>query len=88
MIINVRYRAHLAELTKTGAETMETAGNKIAMVKDVLRHIKKSFGPEAEKNAKSMIITVNGHSILHLDHYKTQLREGDEVSFMPICGGG
>jgi len=83
MKIKVRYRAHLAELTKTGEETLEAAS-----IRDLLSHIKRSFGQEAEKTAKSMIIAVNGQSILQLKVYKTPLHDGDEVSFLPICGGG
>ena len=83
MKIKVRYRAHLAQLTNAGEEVLEAAS-----VKDVLKHIKKNFGAEAEKSAKSMLIAVNGQSILQLKHFKTPLSEGDEVAFMPICGGG
>ena len=83
MKINVRYRAHLAQLINSNEETLEAAS-----VNDVLKHIKNSFGADAWKLAKSMIIAVNGHSILQLNHFKTLLSDGDEVAFMPICGGG
>ena len=83
MGIKVRYRARLAQFTNTGEETLEAAS-----VKDVLAHIKKSFGADAEKNAKAMIVAVNGQSVLQLRHFKTPLQDGDEVSFLPICGGG
>jgi len=83
MQVTVKYRSHLAALTKTAAESLEAA-----TVKDVLRHIRTQFGAEAEKLAKTMLIAVNGQSVLHLAHFKTALRDGDEVSFLPICGGG
>ena len=83
MQVTVKYRAHLATLTKIAAEQIEAA-----TVKDILRHIKTGFGAEAEKLAKTMLIVVNGESILQLAHFKTALQEGDEVSFLPICGGG
>jgi len=83
MHITVKYRAHLAALTKTGSESIEAAN-----VKDVLRHIKQRFGAEAGKLAQAMLIVVNGQSILLLKHFKTALRDGDEVCFLPICGGG
>jgi molybdopterin converting factor small subunit len=83
MQITVRYRAHLAALTKTAGEQLEAA-----TVKDVLRHINERFGAAAGKTAKTMLIVINGESILHLKHFKTALRDGDEVSFLPICGGG
>ena len=83
MQVKVKYRSHLAELTKAAVESLEAA-----TVKDVLRHIKTQFGVEAEKEARTMLIVVNGQSVLHLAHFKTALKDGDEVSFLPICGGG
>ena len=82
-MIKVRYRAQLAALTGIAGEEIEAAS-----VKDLLRGIGRRFSPETEKLAKSMLIAVNGESILHLGHYRTPLRDGDEVSFLPICGGG
>jgi len=83
MSVTVKYRSHLAEITRAAVESLEAA-----TVKDVLKHIKTQFGAEAEKQAKTMIIVVNGHNVLHLAHFKTALKDGDEVSFLPICGGG
>jgi len=83
MQINVKYRAQLLALTKIENEQI-TAAN----VKDVLKYIKKQFGAEAEKKAKTMLIVINGQSILLLKHFKTVLKDGDTVSFLPICGGG
>ena len=83
MKINVRYRARLAELTKISEELLDAA-----TVQDVIKHIKKSFGAEAAKTARAMIIAVNGQSILQLKVFKTVLQDSDEVSFLPICGGG
>jgi len=83
MKITIRYRAHLAELTKTASESIDASN-----ITDVLKHIKKQFGGEAEKTAKTMLIVVNGQSIQMLKAYKTVLKDGDEVGFLPICGGG
>jgi molybdopterin converting factor small subunit len=83
MQVTVKYRGQLAALTKIAVEQIDAAA-----VKDILRHIKNNFGGEAEKTAKTMLIAVNGESILHREHYKTILQNGDEVSFLPICGGG
>ncbi|MDR0502973.1 MAG: MoaD/ThiS family protein [Treponema sp.] len=83
MQITVKYRADLAALTKISGESME-ADN----IKDVLKHLKNRFGAQAEKLAKTMLIVVNGRSILLLKAFKTALKDGDEVSFLPICGGG
>ena len=83
MQVSVKYRAHLATLTKIAAEQITAA-----TVKDVLSHIKTQFGTKATKQAKSMLIAVNGESILQRELFKTALQDGDEVSFLPICGGG
>jgi MoaD family protein len=83
MQVTVKYRSHLAELTKAAVESIEASTEN-----DVLMHIKTQFGAEAEKEAKTMLIVVNGQSVLHLSHFKTALKDGDEVSFLPISGGG
>jgi MoaD family protein len=83
MRITVKYRARLAALTNVAEEQIEAA-----TAKDVLRHIKARYGTETEKRAKTMLIVVNGESILLLSHFKTALQDGDEVSFLPICCGG
>jgi len=83
MKVSIKYRAKLAALTKTASEAIDAAN-----VKDVMTHIKKQFGVEAEKLAKTMLIVVNGQSINLLKAFKTALKDGDEVSFLPICGGG
>jgi MoaD family protein len=81
--ITVRYRAQLAAFTSRETEQVDAAN-----VQAVLAHIRKEFGEEALKKAKTMLIAVNGASIIRLKNYKTALKAGDEVSFMPICGGG
>jgi len=83
MNIIVKYRAQLSALTKIDNESIS-----VKNINDVLRHIKNQFGTHAGKMAKTMLIVVNGQSILHLKHFKTILSDGDEVSFLPICGGG
>jgi molybdopterin converting factor small subunit len=82
-MVNIKYRAQLANLIGAGGEAAAAE-----QVKDVLRFIKDKHGAAAEKTARTMLIAVNGESILHLKMYKTGLRAGDEVSFLPICGGG
>ena len=84
MQVKVKYRSrYLADIAGAAWEEMEAA-----TVKDILRNMRVRYGAEAEKSAKAMLIAVNGESILHLRCYQTALHEGDEVSFMPICGGG
>jgi len=81
--ITVKYRADLSNLIKIKSESIDAV-----KITDVLRHIKTRYGSDARKLAKSMLIVVNGQSILILKHFKTILKDGDEVSFLPICGGG
>ncbi|MCL2763860.1 MAG: MoaD/ThiS family protein [Treponema sp.] len=83
MKVQIRYRAQLSALVKMENESITAAD-----VKDVLRHIKRQFSAKAYKLAKKMLIVVNGQSILMLKHFNTVLKDGDEVSFLPICGGG
>lgn len=83
MSITVKYRGDLAELTKISAESISAN-----TVSDVLKYIKRSYGNDAHKSAKRMLITVNGKSILLLKNEKTALFDGDTVTFLPICGGG
>ena len=83
MNVAVKYRGDLAELTKTPAETLSAN-----TVSDILKHIKKCYGSDAYKASRRMVIAVNGKSILLLKNEKTVLKDGDTVSFLPICGGG
>jgi molybdopterin converting factor small subunit len=81
--VTLQYRAQLAALIGTGGETI-SAG----MVKDAIKYIQQKYGDQAAKTAKTMLIVVNGESILHLKLYKTVLKPGDVLGFLPICGGG
>ena len=57
-------------------------------VSEVMAHIRKRYSKEAYREAKRMLIVVNGESIQLGRGYKTALSEGDRLSFLPICGGG
>lgn len=81
--VNVKYRAQLAALIGIKEEIAEAAD-----VEGVLRFLRERYGREAEKTARSMLIALNGESILLLRRYKTPLKEGDVLSFFPICAGG
>ena len=83
MRVTVKYRGPLVTLANKAAEEIESE-----TVKDVIRHIKMNYGGKTEKLAKAMIIAVNGENILQKMHFKTPLQDGDEISFLPICGGG
>ena len=80
--VKVYYRA-LANQTGKTEETIPAA-----TVKDVLAYVKKTYGPDVYKEAKRMLIAVDGDSIQLLGGFNTRLEEGMEVRFLPICGGG
>jgi len=79
----VKYRGHLAALTGITEEFMEAVD-----VEGILRLVRERRGREAEKTARTMLIAVNDESILLLKRFKTVLKEGDTLSFFPICAGG
>jgi molybdopterin converting factor small subunit len=82
-MVKVKYRGELQSVTGLKEETVEAP-----CVKDVLDCIKTRHGGAALKAAKSMLIVINGESILLRQRYRTLLKDGDELSFLPICGGG
>jgi molybdopterin converting factor small subunit len=82
-MVQISYRGELCALTGKPGESVSAA-----RVKDVLRHIKAAYGSSAWKEAKTMLITVNNESILLLQVFNTALKDGDTVSFLPICSGG
>ena len=79
----VKYRGHLVSLTGVKEESFDAAD-----IKGLLNSLKSRYSREAEKAARSMLITVNGESIHLLRHYKTTLQGGDVIGFFPICAGG
>ena len=81
--IEVKYRGHLATMTGIAEETIEADD-----VNGLLKAIRKRYGPEADKAARSMLIALNGESILLLKRFKTALKNGDKISFFPLCAGG
>ena len=82
-LITVIYRGSLAENTGTRTEQLEAE-----KVQDVLRHVKKAYGATVYKQAKAMLIAVNGVSILQMKVFATTLADGDAVSFFPLAAGG
>lgn len=57
-------------------------------VSAVLKEIKKRHGPEACKAAKTSHILVNGENAGLYGGYGMKVKDGDEVTFFPVCGGG
>jgi molybdopterin converting factor small subunit len=82
-MVKVKYRANLAALTGKAEETLDAVD-----VESLLKAIGKLHGRDAEKAARTMLIALNGESILLLKRYKTALNEGDVVNFFPLCAGG
>ena len=83
MSVEVTYRGALPELMGVSSERLE-AGT----VSEVMAHIRKTYPRAAYREAKRMLIVVNGESIQRRQGYETALSEGDRLSFLPICGGG
>ena len=86
--VQVKYRGHLAELTGAVGDTFEADNFEALNIEGLLKCLRKRYGKEAEKHARTMIIALNGESILLLKHYRTALKNGDVVSFFPLCAGG
>lgn len=83
MKVEVTYRGALSELLGRSSETVEAR-----TVSDIMAHIKSLYSKEAYREAKRMLIVINGESIQLRQGYRTALSEGDRLSFLPICGGG
>ena len=79
----IRYYAPIRAIVKKESEETE-----LASVKDVLSFIKTAYGKDAYNAAKSALIVVNDVSIGLVQGMKTELKDGDVVGFLPVCGGG
>lgn len=82
-MITVAYRAEMQVFTHTEAEQLPAC-----RVSEVLRHIRSQYGKEAAKHAKCMLIVVDGESILLQKAFRTPVKDGQTLSFLPVCGGG
>lgn len=77
------YWGKLKDLTEKKGESVD-----IRDVSAALAHIEKQYGKAALKEAKRMLIAVDGTNIQLLERFKTTLRDGQTVSFLPLSGGG
>lgn len=75
-MVQVSYRGELRALTGKPEEAIAAA-----RVKDILRYIKASYGRDAWREAKTMLITVNSESILQLQVFNTSLKDSVIVCF-------
>lgn len=82
-MITIKYYAPLRGIIGITEETLDAD-----TVRDVLRHIKDSYGKAALHAAKCALVVVNDVSIGQLSNWKTKLSDGDVVGFLPLCGGG
>jgi molybdopterin converting factor small subunit len=81
--IKAQYRGGLADTIGLREEQVEAT-----TVNDVVKRIRTRYGKQAEKTARSMLVAVNGISILRRKVWRTRLADGDLVAFLPIAGGG
>ena len=84
--IQLKYRGPLAALTGTKEETLDRQD--MRNIQDLLKSLGEKYGPETEKIARVMLIALNGESIHLLKQFKTAIKDGDTVSFFPLCAGG
>jgi len=101
--IKIRYRGHLASLTGISEEEFEEPAFNAphvntphpgarrggsCRVDSILKMLGQRYGKKAEKEARAMLITINGENILQQKGYRTEIKDGDTVGFFPICAGG
>lgn len=79
----IRYYAPIRAIVAKESEETD-----LASVKDVLNYMKTAYGKEAYHAAKSALIVVNDVSIGLSQGVKTELKDGDVIGFLPVCGGG
>lgn len=82
-MINIEYRGNLYGICKIRKEEVD-----VKNVSEALSYIGKKYGKAAKKEAKKMLIVVDGTSINLINHYNTEIKEGQTLSFLPVCGGG
>ncbi len=82
-MVQLSYRGELRTKIGKPGETIDAA-----KIKDVLRYIRASYGSDAFKESKKMLIVVNDESIMLRKVFNTTLEDGDIVGFLPICSGG
>ncbi|HOY62570.1 MAG TPA: MoaD/ThiS family protein [bacterium] len=59
-----------------------------ANVKDVIRHLKSSFGTDFNRVLNSCHIFLNEENIVFMRGLSTRLKEGDTLHILPPTGGG
>lgn len=82
-MITVKYFGALRALTGTAQESVEAEN-----VKAVLSKIKAAHGKEAAAKAKRCLILLNSDNINLHNGLRTSLKNGDTITFVPVCAGG
>lgn len=82
-MVTVMYHGRIPDLCGATEDRIDAK-----TVSDVMRHVRRSYPAEVVREAKKMLIVVNGESILQRRVFRTKLEDGDVVGFLPICGGG
>lgn len=57
-------------------------------VRELLEELSPNLRKYIEKYLKNTIIFVNGKSIFNLNELDTIIEDGDNISIMPVVGGG
>ena len=72
----------------------ETAECECFSVKECIEELEKQFSGmkdrliDANNEITSVMIFLNGDNVLKLDGFETSLKDGDELSIMPLAAGG
>lgn len=82
-MVTLHYRGTLKELTGKSEEQLEAN-----TLKAVLSYIRKAYGRAVYQEARRMLITIDGESILLYAGLRTKLEAGATIAFFPIAGGG
>jgi len=94
MLIRARFFGELKEYVGKGWTTVELPGG--SSVYDFILKLAQAENPslleklmEGQDRIRSgFTILVNGRNIAHLDGLKTELKDHDLVSILPVAGGG
>ena len=82
----------MAELTYWGGMKALTGKKgepvQAGSIAEVFLFLETQYGKAARKEARRMLITVDGTNIQLLQRFKTPLSDGATVSFLPLSGGG
>lgn len=85
--INLRYVGGTSKFFKNPQKVLQISEG--STVKDLLQMIWDKDPEQCQENCEvPFLIIVNGSNIHYLNKYKTVLKDGDTVSFLPFLAGG